>query len=87
MRWTPYHHWMWFWCWLCHLTYMASPVADSQHSRYGRFQMWLLGYAGAYAHSDRGNFHLCLFFYRDRAEHSAAWDRHIAQSPPSRGTL
>ena len=81
-----YFEWMWFWCWCCYRTYMAIPPADSHESRYGRFNMWLIGYAGAYAHSD-SDFHLCSFFYRTKEEQSAAWDRHIATlSPSDRGT-
>jgi hypothetical protein len=73
-----YFNLMRFWCWLCYRAYMASPVAMSHSTRYGLFQMWLLGYAGAYAHSTRADFHLCDFFYHTRAEQSAAWDRHLA---------
>lgn len=77
MRWTPYHHWMWFWCWLCYRAYILFPIASNHHTRYGRGMLWILGYGGAYASSDRSNFHLCIFFYRSVEEQNAAWDRHI----------
>jgi hypothetical protein len=73
-----YFRWMWFWCWACYRAYLALPAASSHNTRYGRALMWLLGYAGAYAHSDPSNFHLCSFFYRTDAEQSAAWDRHLS---------
>lgn len=66
-----------FWCWLCYRAYMLSPVASSHGTRYGRFMMWVLGYAGAYAHSTPDDFYLCNFFYRTKAEQSEAWDRHL----------
>jgi hypothetical protein len=69
---------MWFWCWACFKAYTKSPVAHNQHSLYGRFQMWLLGYAGCYAHCDIHSFHLCNFFHRTDEEQDAAWDRHLA---------
>lgn len=72
-----YFEWMWLWCWSCYRAYMALPPAASHQSRWGRFQIWLLGYAGGYAHSTRADFHLCSFFYRSKAEQSAAWDRHL----------
>lgn len=63
MTWTLYHRWMWFWCWLCYRAYMALPMPYSHHTRYGRFNMWLLGYAGCYAHCDtRESFGECSFF-------------------------
>lgn len=74
MAWTLRHHAMWFWCWLCHRAYMTLPPAYSHHTRYGKLNLWLLGYAGAYAHSDRETFPLCLFFYRSKEDQSAAWD-------------
>jgi hypothetical protein len=78
MRRSPYFWWMWFWCWLCYRAYMTLPVASSHHTLYGRFLMWLLSYAGAYAHSDLSDFHLCNFFYRTKEEQDAAWDGHLA---------
>lgn len=78
-----YFRWMWLWCWTCYRLYMAIPPASTHASRYGRFNMWLLGYAGAYAHSDLNTFHLCDFFYRTREEQSAAWDRHLSAHPPA----
>lgn len=72
-----------FWCWTCYRVYMAIPAPDSHASRYGQFNMWLLGYAGAYAHSDLSDFHLCNFFYRTKGDQSAAWERHIAALPPA----
>lgn len=76
-----YFEWMWFWCWGCYRAYRALPVASSHATRYGRFLMWLLEYAGAYAHSSRADFHLCSFFYRSKAEQSAAWDQHLKVQP------
>jgi len=67
-----------FWCWLCFHSYMMLPMARSHKSLYGRAMGWVLGWAGAYAHSDRSNFHLCRFFYKSDEEQSAAWDRHSA---------
>ena len=78
MKWTAFHHWMRFWCWLCFRTYLALPIANDLKSRYGRLTMWLLGYAGAYAHSNRETFHLCSFFYRTKAEQDAAWDEYLS---------
>ena len=78
-----YFRWMWFWCWLCYRAYMVLPVADSHHTRYGRFTLWLLGYAGCYAHSTIEDFHLCNFFYRTEAEQDAAWVRHLSALPPA----
>lgn len=72
MRWTIYHHWMWIWCWACYRAYMALPAAESHDSRYGRFMMGRLGYAGAYAHSDKSNFHLCSFFEQASQDRSDA---------------
>lgn len=57
-----YFEWMWFWCWACYRAYTALPVASNHHTRYGRFLMWLLGYAGCYAYCERSNFHQCSFF-------------------------
>jgi len=86
MKWTPYHYWMWFWCWACFKAYMNLPTASTHHSRYGRFLMWLLGYAGAYAHSDDGKtFHLCDFFYPTRQAQSDAWDLHTTKTDQGAG--
>jgi hypothetical protein len=71
-----YFEWMWLWCWACYRAYMALPIPRPD-TRYDRFLMWLLGYAGAYAESSRADFHLCSFFYRSKAEHVAAWDRYL----------
>jgi len=76
-----YHRWMWFWCWACYRAYLVLPSAFEHGTLYRKFSFWLLGYAGAYAHSDPDNFYLCRFFYRSDAECEAAWDLHIAQLP------
>lgn len=80
-----YFRWMWFWCWACYRAYLALPTPSSHSTRYGHFQMWLLGYAGAYAHSNLSNFHLCDFFYRTEEEQCAAWDRHLSVPRPQDG--
>lgn len=72
---------MWLWCWFCYRAYMASPVAHDLHTRFGRLQMWLIGYAGAYAYSSELDFHLCRFFYGSDEAFNAAWDRHLTQHP------
>ncbi len=41
----------WFWCWLCFRVYIALPMPRTHKSLYGRFSLWILGYAGYYAHS------------------------------------
>lgn len=46
-------HIHWFWCWLCFRAYLALPIAGTHKSIYGKFTLWLLGYAGFYAHSPR----------------------------------
>ena len=43
----------WVWCWLCFKSYMALPVSRAHRSLYGRFTLWLLGYAGYYAYHPR----------------------------------
>lgn len=63
-----YERWMWIWCKACFKVYLALPLPATHKSLYGRFSLWLLGYAGAYAHSTRENFHQCSFF--DKAEES-----------------
>src|SRR5258708_36363927 len=78
-----YFRWMWFWCWLCYRAYMVLPVADSHHTRYGRFTLWLLGYADCYAHSPIEDFQLCNFFYRPQPEQDAACARHVAALLPA----
>lgn len=40
----------WFWCWLCYRAYLALPIAGTHKSIYGKFTLWLLGYAGFYAY-------------------------------------
>lgn len=81
-----YFEWMWFWCWACYRIYTAIPAPDIHASHYGRFNMWLLGYAGAYANSSRADFHLCNFFYRNDAEQKLAWETHLAIPRPHRET-
>lgn len=44
-------HLFWFWCWLCFRFYLAAPIASTHKSLYGRFMLWVLGYAGYYAHT------------------------------------
>lgn len=78
MNWTPRHYVVGFWCWLCYRAYLTLPMSGSHESLYGRFSLWLLGFAGAYAHSDRDTFPLCLFFYRSKEEQSVAWDAFLA---------
>lgn len=43
----------WFWCWLCYRAYLALPIAGTHRSLYGKFTLWLLGYAGFYAYDPR----------------------------------
>lgn len=43
----------WFWCWLCFRTYLALPLPQTHQSYYGRFSLWILGYAGFYAYDAR----------------------------------
>lgn len=73
-----YFRWMWFWCWFCHRAYLSLPIASTHKSRYGRFSLWLLGYAGSYAHSDLSSFHLCSYFHRSKEDQDAAWDRFVS---------
>ncbi len=40
------------WCYVAFQTYMLLPGARTHQSRYGRFTLWLIGYGGAYMHSD-----------------------------------
>lgn len=40
----------WFWCWLCYRAYLALPLPMTHRSTYGKFSLWLLGFAGFYAH-------------------------------------
>lgn len=42
----------WFLCWAAYRLYRILPVTLNSGSRYWRFNMWLVGYAGAYAHSE-----------------------------------
>lgn len=78
MIYTPYFAWMWFWCWLCFRIYLAIPTPRTHESLYGKLALWLLGYAGAYAHSNLSNFHLCRFFYGSDEAQCAAWDRYLS---------
>lgn len=41
----------WFGCYLAFRLYLAIPLARDIKSRLARLQLWLLQYAGAYAHS------------------------------------
>lgn len=84
---TLRHRAMWFLCWIAYRIVMAMPGPDDLSSRYGRLYLWLISYAGAYAHSDRSNFYLCNFFYRSDAEQKAAWDRHLALPSNVLGSL
>jgi hypothetical protein len=43
----------WFWCWLCFRTYLALPMPRTHKSVYGRLSLWILGFAGFYAHTPR----------------------------------
>lgn len=43
----------WFWCWLCFRLYLALPLPMTHRSLYGKFSLWILGYAGFYAHDPR----------------------------------
>lgn len=43
-------HLHWFWCWLCYRAYLAFPMPRTHKSPYGRFSLWMLGYAGFYAY-------------------------------------
>lgn len=43
-------HIHWFWCWLCYRAYLALPMPDTHKSLYGRFSLWILGFAGFYAY-------------------------------------
>lgn len=74
-----YVKWMWLWCWACYRAYLVLPSAFSHGTLYRKFSFWLLGYAGAYAHSEPGNFHLCRFFYGSDEAQSAAWDRYVSE--------
>lgn len=69
---TLHEHLMWFWCWLCFKAYILLPVSGSHKTTYGLLMLWVLGYAGAYAHCTRKNFHLCRFFFRSDEEWRAA---------------
>ena len=80
-----YFRWMWFWCWACYRLYLALPSHYQRSGFYRGFSLWLLGYAGSYAHSTLADFHLCNFFYRTEAEQCAAWDRYLATLPPADG--
>lgn len=43
---------LWFWCYMAFKLYLWLPFEQAGYeTRYGRFKLWLLGYAGAYAHS------------------------------------
>jgi hypothetical protein len=42
----------WVWCYAAYKLYIWLPVGSDHKNLYGRFQMWLLGYGGAYAHSE-----------------------------------
>lgn len=76
MKWTAYHHFMWFWCWACFRAYLTLPMPATHKSRYGRFNLWLLGFAGGYAHSTRADFHLCIWFHPNEEAQAAAWEAH-----------
>lgn len=43
---------LWIWCWIALKLYLNLPLGSDHRNLYGRFLMWLLGYAGAYAHSE-----------------------------------
>lgn len=42
----------WIWCWACYKLYLALPPTRTHKSLSGRFQLWLLGYGGAYGYSE-----------------------------------
>lgn len=42
----------WVGCWFAYHAYLKLPFKHDHSTRYGRFKLWLLGFAGAYAHSD-----------------------------------
>jgi hypothetical protein len=80
VKWTPYHHWMWFWCWLCYRLYLALPAAMNLNTRYSRICLWLLGYAGCYAYGTRENFPWCRFFFESDEACRAAWAKHLNEA-------
>lgn len=41
----------WIWCRIAFHLYLWLPMAASHKSLYGRLTLWLLGFAGAYAHT------------------------------------
>lgn len=85
MKHALYFRWMWFWCWACYRAYLALPMPDLHSTIYGRVNLWILGWAGAYAHSTLNDFHLARFFYRSDAEQAVAWEKHLAVPPADRG--
>jgi hypothetical protein len=42
----------WIWCWAAYHLWVALPFAPYHETRYGKFRLWLLAYAGSYAHSE-----------------------------------
>jgi len=42
----------WFWCYTAFKLYLWLPFAPKHETRYGQFKLWLLGYGGAWAHSE-----------------------------------
>jgi hypothetical protein len=42
---------LWIWCYIAFKLYLWLPTSLNHKTLYGRFALWLLGYAGAYAHS------------------------------------
>jgi hypothetical protein len=47
----------WFWCWLCYRAYLALPMPATHRSPYGRFSLWISGYAYFYAYDPRHSPH------------------------------
>lgn len=39
----------WVWCIIAYRVWLWLPLPRTHQSPYGRFTLWLLGYAGAYA--------------------------------------
>lgn len=42
----------WTWCWFAFKVFRALPTPRHFGTRYWDFNMWWLGYGGAYAHSE-----------------------------------
>ncbi len=42
----------WIWCYAAFRLYMVLPFSMSHKTLYGRLKLWLLSYAGTYAHSE-----------------------------------